>query len=181
MSLYFITGSKHKFKETQDILPDIKQLSIELPEIQETDAEKIVSEKLKQAFTHHSGEFIIEDTSLYLDCLNGLPGPLIKWFLKKLGTRGLYKLTDKLGNNQATAKTIIGYAKDKNNIHFFTGEIKGRIVSPKGDKSFGWNNIFQPAGYNKTFAQMSLKEKNAISMRGLAVAKLKKFLKKAKR
>lgn len=181
MPLYFITGSKHKFKETQDILPGIKQLNIELPEIQETDAEKIVAEKLKQAFTHHSGEFIVEDTSLYLDCLKGLPGPLIKWFLEKLGSRGLYKLTKKLGNNQAVAKTIIGYARDKDHIRFFTGAIKGQIVPPKGDHSFGWNDIFQPEGYSKTFAQMSLKEKNAISMRGLAVAKLREFLKKAKR
>lgn len=181
MSLYFITGSKHKFEETKDILPDIKQLNIELAEIQETDAEKIVAEKLKQAFAHHSGEFIVEDTSLYLDCINGLPGPLIKWFLQKLGSRGLYKLTNKLGNNRASAKTIIGYAKDKNNIHFFTGEIKGQIVSPKGDKSFGWNDIFMPEGFNKTFSEMSLKEKNSISMRGIAVYKLRQFLQSAKR
>ncbi|MBI2338156.1 non-canonical purine NTP pyrophosphatase [Candidatus Daviesbacteria bacterium] len=178
MALYFITGSKHKFKEMQDLMPELKQLNIALPELQETDAEKIIAEKLKEAFLHHSGEFIVEDTSLYLDCLNGLPGPLIKWFLQKLGSFGLYKLTNKLDNSKALAKTIIGYAKDKNNIHFFSGEIKGEIVSPKGDKSFGWNDIFMPEGYNKTFAQMTLKEKNSISMRGLAVKKLKQFLQK---
>lgn len=180
MSLYFITGSKHKFAEMEPLLPGIKQLNIELPEIQEFDAKKIISAKLKEAFNHHDGEFIVEDTSLYFDCFNGLPGPLIKWFLQKLGTEGLSKLVAKLGNNRAIAKTIIGYAKNKKNIKFFTGAVKGQIVSPKGPNIFGWNNIFKPDGHSKTFAQMSTEEKNKISMRGIAAKKLKKFLESAK-
>ncbi len=178
MPLYFITGSKHKFYETQNLLPDIKQLDIKLPELQEIDAHKIISAKLEEAFNHHTGEFIVEDTSLHLDCLNGLPGPLIKWFLKALGTKGLYQITKKLDNNHATAITIIGYAKDRNHIHFVEGEVTGQIVSPRGSNEFGWNNIFQPAGFNKTFAEMTTTEKNSISMRGLAVSRLKKFLEK---
>ena len=84
MSLYFITGSKGKFTEVQFIIPNLKQLNIDLPEIQELDARKIIEAKLQSAFEHHAGEFIVEDTSLYLDCLNGLPGPLIKWFIKTI-------------------------------------------------------------------------------------------------
>lgn len=178
MSLYFITGSKYKFEEVQALIPDIKQLDIELPEIQEINAQKIVSAKLQEAFSHHNGEFIVEDTSLHLDCLNGLPGPLIKWFVKTLGNKGLYKITEKMGNGKAVAKTIVGFAKDKKHIYFFTGEVKGSIVSPRGNNKFGWNNIFKPVGFNKTFAQMPQEEKNLISMRGLAIKKLKKFLKK---
>ena len=84
MSLYFITGSKGKFAEVQLIIPNLKQLNIDLPEIQELDPKKIIEAKLQSAFEHRSGEFIVEDTSLYLDCLNGLPGPLIKWFIKTI-------------------------------------------------------------------------------------------------
>ena len=176
MALYFITGNKNKFKEARSILSGVEQLDIDLPEIQEIDATEIVEAKLLEALKHKEGEFIIEDTSLYFDCLNGLPGPLIKWFLQTVGNKGLFDLVDKLGNDQAGAKTIIGYAENKSRVHFFTGSIKGRIVSPRGDSNFGWDPIFQPEGYSKTFAEMSSEEKNAISMRRVALNKLKEFI-----
>lgn len=176
MSLYFITGNKNKFTEVKSILGDVEQLDIDLLEVQDVDAHNIITEKLNEALKHHTGEFIVEDTSLYLDCLNGLPGPLIKWFLKTIGVEGLYNLTDKLGNSKAQAKTIIGYADGRNNIHFYEGVIEGEIVKPTGDKGFGWDSIFQPNGHSKTFAEMEEKEKNEVSMRKIAVHKLKDHL-----
>lgn len=160
------------------MLPGVKQLDIDLPEIQSIDAKEIIKTKLLEAQKHKKGEFIIEDTSLYLDCLNGLPGPLIKWFLGKLGNTGLYHIVKKLGNNKAVAKTIIGYSDCKNQIHFFEGSLSGAIVKPTGKTSFGWDPIFLPNGYNKTFQQMDKSQKNKISMRRKAVNKLKNFLKK---
>ena len=119
---------------------------------------------------------IVEDTSLYFDALNGLPGPLIKWFLKTIGTDGLYEIASKLGNTRAQAKTIIGYAKDANHIEFFEGVIEGEIVAPAGDGGFGWDPIFKPSGYDKTFGQMSRPEKNSFSMRKIAFEKLRNHL-----
>jgi inosine triphosphate pyrophosphatase len=176
-SLYFITGSTGKFAELQSIIPFIQQKDIDLPEIQEIDPKKIITAKLDEAFQHHSGEFIVEDTSLYFDCLNGLPGPLIKWFMKTIGNDGLYKITETFGNNNAKAKTFIGYAKSKSEIHFFEGEIRGKIVKPRGEKGFGWDAIFQPEGETKTFAEMDLEEKKKFSMRRIAAEKLQTFLK----
>lgn len=176
MTCYFVTSSKEKFQEVKGYIPQIEQLAIDLPEIQEIDAHKIISAKLHEAFQHHSGEFIVEDTSLYLDCLHGLPGPLVKWFLKTIGTHGLYEIADKLGNYHAVAKTIIGYAKGKDDIHFFDGTVEGTIVSPTGGNTFGWNDVFRPQGYTKTYAQMQEKELHSISMRRLATIKLKEFL-----
>ena len=174
--LYFITGNKNKFAEVKAILPEVKQLDIDLPEIQDIDPHKIIKAKLQAAFDHAQGEFIVEDTSLYLDCLNGLPGPLIKWFLQTIGNDGLSNLAEKLGNNKAIAKTIIGYAKNPEKVHFFEGVIKGKIVKPQGETTFGWDPIFLPDGYEKTFAQMDKEEKNKISMRRQALNKLKEFL-----
>ena len=85
MNLYFITGNKNKFEEVKSILPNTEQLDIDLPEIQDIDAKIIIRAKLLAALKHKDGEFIVEDTSLYLDCLGGLPGPLIKWFMKNMG------------------------------------------------------------------------------------------------
>ena len=70
--------------------------------------------------------------------------------------------------------TIIGY-NNKDNIYYFEGEILGEIVSPKGS-GFGWDSIFKPKGYNKTFGEMDKIEKNQISMRNIALQKLKDHL-----
>ena len=69
--LYFITGNKNKFKEFQDILGEenIEQLDIDLPELQEIDPHKIIRHKIQEALKHHKGPLLIEDTSLYFDCL----------------------------------------------------------------------------------------------------------------
>ena len=82
MKIFFITGNKNKLAEVHAIIKNVEQLDIDLPEIQELDPHKIIQAKVAQAFTHHAGPFIVEDTGLYLDCLHGLPGPLIKWFME---------------------------------------------------------------------------------------------------
>lgn len=173
MALYFITGNKNKFSEAEAIMDGIEQCEIDLPEMQDVDARNIIKAKLQEALKHKEGEFIIEDTSLYLDCLNGLPGPLIKWFLKTIGNDGLARLAEKLGNDRAEARTIIGYAKNKNEISFFEGSIKGKIIFPRAPSNFGWDPIFRPDGFDKSFAEMSREEKNSISMRRAALDKLK--------
>jgi len=176
MALYFITGNKNKFAEVSEILPGVKQLDIDLPEIQEIDAEEIIKAKLLEALKYKQAEFIVEDTSLYLDCLNGLPGPLIKWFMKTIGNDGLFDLVEKLENNTAEAKTIIGYAKNPEEIYYFEGSIKGTVISPTGKSGFGWDPIFQPNGYSKSLAELTQEEKNEMSMRRIALNKLKEFI-----
>ena len=176
MTLYFITGNKNKFSEVKAIIPNVEQLDIDLPEIQDIDAKKIIRAKLLEALNYKQAEFIVEDTSLYLECLNGLPGPLIKWFMKTIGNDGLFNIAEKLGNNKAEAKTIIGYAKNPKEIYYFEGSVKGKIVSPRGKLGFGWDPIFQPEGFSKSFAELTPEEKNKISMRRIALNKLKEFL-----
>ena len=177
--LYLITTSKGKFTEVQQVIPNLQHLNIDLPEIQELNPKKIIEAKLQSACKYHSGEFIVEDTSLYLDCLNGLPGPLIKWFIKTIKNEGLAEIAEKFGNKKAVARTFIGYAKSREDIHFFEGSVEGQIVAPRGEHGFGWNPIFQPDGETRTFGQMSLAEKQKFSMRKIAADKLKKFLNKS--
>jgi non-canonical purine NTP pyrophosphatase (RdgB/HAM1 family) len=174
MNLYIITGNKGKFAEFKAILKDVEMLNLNLEEIQEINPEKIVEFKLFQAKKHASGEFIVEDSSLSLDCLNGLPGPLIKWFEKTIGLDGIYNIAKSLKNDNASA--IIGYIDKDEKISFFEGNIKGNIVSPRGENGFGWDKIFVPEGFDKTFAEMTNEEKNKISHRKKAIEKLKDFL-----
>lgn len=172
----FITGNLNKFAEIKAVLPDLEQLEIDLPEIQSLDPQEIVEFKLKTALEHISGNIIIEDTSLYMEGLHGLPGPLIKWFMQAMGREGLAKTVLASGNDRAEAKTIIGYADNEGQTFYFEGTISGRIVMPQGETSFGWDPIFQPDGSEVTFAEMGLAEKNKISMRRLAAQKLANFL-----
>jgi len=96
--------------------------------------------------------------------------------MKTIKNEGLFNIVEKLGNTNAEAKTIIGYAKNPDEIYYFAGSIRGKIVSPKGKSNFGWDPIFQPEGCSKTFAELTQKEKNDISMRRIALNKLKEFM-----
>lgn len=174
--MHFITGNKNKLEEIKTVIPDVDQLDIDLVEVQDIEPHVIIKAKLQEAFNHHEGPFIVEDTSLYFESLKDFPGPMIKWFLKSLGNEGLAELAHRLESQKAVAKVIIGYAKDKEDIKFFEGSITGTIVAPRGETTFGWDPIFQPDGYEKTFAEMSSEEKNQISMRKIAAEKLKEYI-----
>jgi len=176
MTLKFVTGNEHKFNEANQILGNIEHVEIDLPEIQSSDVYEVVRAKLLEASKYDGGGFIITDMSLSLDALNGLPGPLIKWFMKTIGSEGLYKLASSLGNYGAEAKNVIGYLDNKGNMHFFEGSIKGNIVAPRGIYGFAWDNVFEPAGRSKTFAEMTPEEKNEMSMFRIALDNLKTFL-----
>ncbi len=157
------------------MLPEVEQMEMDLDEIQELDARKIIEAKLAEARKHHAGAFMAEDTSLYFDGMNGLPGPFCKWFLHALGLEGLVKLAQTFGT-AARAITIIGYADENGSVEFFEGETRGTIVEPAGESKFGWDAIFKPEGSDKTYNDMSKEEKNNISHRGKALAKLKAYL-----
>lgn len=178
-TLYFITGNKSKFDEAQAILSNInlEQLDIDLPEIQEIDAHAVVKAKLEAALEHHAGPFIVDDVSVQCKALNGLPGPLIKWFLKVFSLEELYGLVEKMGNTDTEVSLLIGYARNREDVHFFEGVVRGKLVMPKG-KSFGWDPSFLPEGFDKTYGEMSYEEKNKMSHRRLALDKLKEFLEK---
>lgn len=163
--IFFITGNKHKAEEVAALLPGIRQLDIELPEIQSLNPEEIVAAKLAEARKHHDGIIAVEDVSLSLSGLNGLPGTMIKWFVKTLGPQGIYELTTKPSDDRATIRCTVGLSWPGQAPAFFMTERTGRIVPPRQDSAFGWNPIFQQDGIDKTYAEMTLTERNTISHR----------------
>lgn len=177
-NITFITGNEGKLREARAILADFNVVSknIDLPEIQEVDAQAVIAAKLQGAYTLHKGAYIVEDTSLYVNALNGLPGPLIKWFLQSLGNDGLAELVHKYEDHSAYASSVIGYITETGETHFFEGRVDGQIVLPQGESDFGWDPIFMPHNKEKTFAQMNAEEKNMISHRKKAFAKFAAFM-----
>lgn len=175
MALFFITGNKNKFEQIKSVIPNVEQLDIDLSEIQDIDPHVVIANKLLEASKKHSGEFIVEDTSLTILGMNGLPGTFIKWFLKTIGNEGIFKLTELFGA-LAQAKVLIGYTKDGTNVEYFEGTVEGTIVEPKGDMGFGWDPIFKPTGSDKTFAEFDSFQMEKFNMRKVAALKLKEFL-----
>lgn len=171
-----VTGNKGKYEEAKLIIPDLEFKDVDLIEIQSIDSKEIIKHKLDEAKKVLTGNLIVEDNSLYLDCLHGLPGPLIKWFLKTIGNDGLVKMAESFENSKARASVLIGLGMEDGQIEFFEGSIDGEIVRPRGENGFGWDQIFKPTGWEKTFGEMTLDEKNNISMRKIAFQKLKDFL-----
>jgi len=186
-TLLFITANKNKLREARQILKgfDIENRDIEIPELQEVNSELIVEDKVRRALEATGQELFVEDTSLCFDALNGLPGPLVKWFERKIGRRGLVDILAAYDDKTAHAKCLVGYGipaegKRKEKIIIFEGRVDGRIVEPLGESGFGFDPIFLPDGYDETFAQMGEDAKNKISHRRLALEKFREYLEKQK-
>lgn len=177
MKITFVTGSQNKYDEAKQIIPEIDRQDLDLVEVQGIDPKPIIAHKLEEAKKVLQGNLVVEDISLYFDSLMGLPGPLIKWFMKTIGNDGLVKIVELFENPKATAKCIVGLSKENGSVEFFEGSIEGEIVKPRGENGFGWDPIFQPTGWDKTFAEMTQEEKNEISMRKIAFQALKDSLK----
>lgn len=168
------TGNKNKLSEFQDMLKgyDIISIPVETKEIQGT-AEEIILEKAKQAYSVLNRRCIVEDTSFGFEEWNGLPGPYIKSFLDKLGYEKLAFLTE---NKNVVSICSIALANSADDIIIFTGETKGVVAESKGDNGFQFDRVFIPEGHDKRISEMTPEQKNAISHRYKAIAKLKEYL-----
>lgn len=170
------TGNKNKLKEFQDLLKgyNIISIPVDTKEIQGT-SEEVILEKAKQTYAVLGKRCIVEDTSFGFEEWKGLPGPYIKDFLNALGYDSLAHLTK---NKTATTTCLIALANSLEDIVIFRGDVKGKVVESRGDNGFQFDRVFIPDGYDKTFSEMSFEEKNKISHRHKAIAKLKEYLDK---
>ena len=171
--LIFVTGSNSKLKELERVLGrQIFQKDLDLPEIQSINVEQVVGEKALSAFEAVGHiPVIVEDTGLFINCWNGLPGALIRWFLETVGPHGICAMLDSFPDRSAYARTAV--AKYDGSLKIYSGEVRGQIASsPRGNKGFGWDTIFIPEGETRTFAEMEPLEKDKFSMRRIAIEKL---------
>ena len=177
MDTYLITGNKNKLREAEQILGiRLKNVDLDLDEIQELDADKIAEHKVLQAWQLVKKPLFIWDQSLYIHCINDFPGPLIKWFWTKVTLKKVCKIANYFNDHKIYTKTTLAYYNGKK-IQYFYGVVSGAIPNqPRGTNGFAWDPIFIPQGHKKTFAEMNAEEKNAISMHRIALEKLKKHL-----
>ena len=188
MKLVFATHNVNKFQEVQALMPpqidlvsltDIKCFE-EIPETGETLAE---NSKIKSDFVlkNYGLDCFSDDTGLLVDSLNGAPGVYSARYAgtEKNADANMDKLLSELkphNNRSARFETVISLHFEGSH-HFFTGIVEGTIIQQKrGERGFGYDPIFIPNGYDKTFAELPLETKNKIGHRGKAISQLIDFL-----
>jgi len=188
MELVFATHNKNKVKEVQAILPPhISLLSLtdigcleEIPETGKTLEENAIL-KANYITRNFGYPCFADDTGLIVDALNGAPGVYSARYAGK--SRDANANMDKLlielkraKDRKAQFETVIALNLNEEQ-HIFKGEIEGKIINEKrGEQGFGYDPIFIPNGYSKTFAELPSEIKNNISHRGLAIQKLITYL-----
>lgn len=192
MKLVFATNNKHKLSEIRAILGEqVEILSLEdinchadIPETADT-LEGNALQKAQYVVDHYGMSCFADDTGLEVEALNGEPGI----FSARYAGEGhdseanMDKLLKNLGQNnnrKAQFRTVIALLEVKGGKvqqHLFEGIVKGEIIRQRrGGAGFGYDPIFQPEGYNQTFAEMGNDAKNNISHRARAVKKLAEYV-----
>jgi XTP/dITP diphosphohydrolase len=190
MKIVFATHNKNKLKEVQCMLSDsITLLSLdtiecfdEIPETAET-LEGNAILKANYITEKYGYDCFADDTGLEVEALDGAPGVYSARYagqendananVQKL-LRAMHGYTDR----NAQFRTVIALNL-KGKLYLFEGVCKGEIIkNPQGENGFGYDPIFKPEGFDRSFAEMSLTEKNKISHRALAIDKLVRFLSK---
>ena len=186
--VFFATGNIKKFNEARSILGRygiaVGMLRLKGDEIQSESLKEIAQTSVQNAFKRSHLPIFVEDAGLFIDALNGFPGPYASFVFKTIHNSGILKLMASLRNRNAKFQSVIAYCDDQTQYEpaCFEGESKGVITlieHNKQDKTgFGFDPIFQPAGTNKTFAEMTIAEKNHYSHRAIAIHKFAKWYEK---
>lgn len=188
MKLVFATHNKHKLEEVKHILSnklDILSLTDlscfeDIPENEEN-LEGNAAYKAQYINEKYQCDCFSDDTGLEVYALNGAPGVYSARYGGEAHNDGLNraKLLKELKgveDRSARFRTVIALIW-KGKKYLFEGVVEGEIITEeRGASGFGYDSLFVPKGYNKTFAQMTEEEKNKISHRGRAVEKLSQFI-----
>lgn len=188
MEIVFATHNQHKTAEARDILgpdwilknlQDIGQLE-EIPETSDT-LQGNALQKAQYVFEKYHTNCFADDTGLEIEALNGRPGVYSARFAGEHcsysdNVNKVLSEMEGMTNRRACFKTVVALILDGETF-YFEGRIGGHITEkPSGEGGFGYDPVFMPDGYDRTFAELSAEEKNKISHRGIAMSKLVKFL-----
>jgi len=162
----FVTQNRGKVAELQAKAKQfeltINHINASYPELQADALENVVRYGLAYCQKKFPAPFIIEDSGLFVNALHGFPGPFSSYVYRTIGNSGLVKLVGEGG--PARFESFIG--SYYNGFKIFRGQVEGRIVASRGHGGFGFDPIFEHEG--RTFGEMTIDEKNAISHRSKA-------------
>jgi XTP/dITP diphosphohydrolase len=178
--IFFATGNVNKFKEARIELVKYNiaaaMIRVKTLEIQSESLEEIAKASALDAYEKCGLPVIVEDAGLFTEALNGFPGPYASYAYKTIGNEGLLRLMKNMKNRKAVFRSVIAYcSSDFTTPICFGGEVEGEITlkerKDKSKLSFGFDPVFKPLNSAKTFAEMSIAEKNRFSHRARALRK----------
>lgn len=183
--VFFVTNNVNKFNEARAVLAEYKiavgMLGAKSLEIQSESLEEIAGASVIEAFEKYRLPMVVEDAGLFVDALNGFPGPYAAYVYRTLGNGGLLRLMEKVSNRKATFKSVVAYfSLQLKSPMCFEGTVSGEIVHEERKASktgFGFDPIFRPDKSHDTFAQMNIVEKCKRSHRAAAFQKFAKWYK----
>ena len=172
--LFFASSNSHKYDEAKTILENFRInlgfFKCQLQEIQSDSLISISENKAKQAFEKLRKPVIVEDDGLFIDSLNGFPGPYSSFVFQTIGNKGILDLVKQ--KRKAKFVSVISFC-DRRKIQSFESKVPGHISKKISGKGWGYDPVFIPSDFQKTYAQ--LKNKNQISHRYLALKKFSKW------
>jgi len=180
--IHFITSNQGKFKEAKaQIEPlgyELVQENIDYPEVQADTLDEVTMFGMDHLSEVVRGDFLIEDSGLFIGPLEGFPGVYSAYVMKTVGNPGILKLMGDRDERDAVFRSCFGYFSTSKGTTVVSGECKGTISrQERGSGGFGYDPIFIPEGHKRTFAEMPVDEKNGISHRGRAMIALIGLLK----
>lgn len=188
MKICFATNNKKKIEEVRAALgPDFELVSLqeigcheELPETGDT-LEHNAFQKARYVKEHYGVDCFADDTGLEVEALDGAPGVYSGRFAgePRSDERNIDLLLERMNGNtnrKARFRTVVALILDEKEYQF-EGIAEGEILLHRvGEKGFGYDPVFKVSGYSRSFAELSLEQKNEISHRGKAVKSLIEFL-----
>lgn len=177
----FVTGNANKALHMGNLLGiALDHQKLDVDEIQARTAEEVITHKVKQAYAIAERPVFVDDFSLWLDELDGLPGPFIKYFIESDGgLENICRMADGLASRRATARAYFGYY-DGTELKIIYGEVRGVIAEhPRGraEWAFGSDPIFAVDGYGgRTRAELSRDEYDEVYSQVRAISKVRDFL-----
>ncbi|MEM1622704.1 MAG: XTP/dITP diphosphatase [Sulfolobales archaeon] len=184
MRLYLVSRNQGKIKELSYLSREygIELIPLDIPkvEVQSESLQEVALYSATVAYLTVRKPVIVEDSGLYIKQLKMFPGALSSYVYKTIGVRGVLKLMEGVKDRGAFFKSVIALAAPRvRGVKLFQGVVYGTISDePRGTGGFGFDPIFIPSGYTKTFAEMSVEEKNKVSHRAKAFRGLAEWLAK---
>lgn len=174
--LWFVTENEYKFREAKTILAEmsisIRQLKQEKLELQRSSLREIAAYALKHVSSDKKGFFLVEDSGLFVNALQGFPGPFSSYVLTTIGLKGLLRIMRPIQNRKARFESAVAVALPFGHTRVFSGKVQGKISHRvRGQEGFGYDPIFVPEGSKRTFAESGLELKNRQSHRARAFRK----------
>ena len=180
LSITFATSNRHKFSEVSAILRDygisVEMAPLELREIQADTLEEIAAEKAREACGRVAGAAMVEDTGLFIDSLNGFPGPYSAYVFRTIGNQGILRLLENASHRGATFQSVFAYCRPGGSPECFASAVAGTIALECRGEGWGYDPVFIAEGASgRTYGELG-DEKNQLSHRRGALENLARWI-----